>query len=1446
MTVLLTDEGLRFVDAADARHASAAAGVTVQFLTANPEHPNSPRLLAWKGSARLPGETNYFLGNDPARWRKHVRQFGRAAAQTAIPGVDVVVYGHQDRLEYDLQVAPGVNPADLRVNLSGTDEVNIDSVGDLVVNANGREIRMRKPIFRQRGKILDASPADTGYVLEADGTVGFRVGDYDPRATLVIDPSLSVGYATFLGGAGEDSAASIVFAGGKIYVGGTSTSAETFTGATGAGFGPQGGNSDFFIAEIDPTQTGPVSLKFLTFIGGSGTEAGGEIAVDGSGNVAILGTTTSPDYPVNDGSLRTTGLGGVAVNDAVITEIDKTFANLVYSTQFGGNGNEAAVAPGGIAFDSSGNIFVAMDTASTNLTTAPTAAPGPFQATYGGGDSDGFFAIFRPVVTAPTPHLKYCTYLGINAQATLTGVAVDSVGNAYLAGYTSDPLGTLVTTNGFQTTFGGGTYNGFIMKILPSGNGIDDLSYGTFLGGSINDEILAIAVGGGLPGTAYVTGSAQSKNFPVTDLSASGTIAPFQSTLRGDGNAFLSVVGQLPSGATKLTYSSYLGGSETDAGHGIFYAAPNQIYIAGSAKSWDLPWIYNFQPFSGDQDAFVAEMDPTSAGSASLIYATPLGGSAAAGAIATAQANGIAVDAAGNFYVAGATNAADFPIAGTTASGAQPSCESCQLNPPFDDAFLVQGLLSNTPTPAVSFNLGKVNFGSPMVGANNVPPSGVAVINTGGAPLTISAVNITGTNAADFSLIGASACSQGAIDPGQKCSFEVGFVASMVGPEQAFVTVTDNTPATSQSLAVVGSGSGPFAAVSPGSVNFGTQPIGTNTLADVTLTNSGNQPLSFTETLSGPDSSQFIPAIAGDTCSVSVLNAGQSCVVPIVFAPTTTGTLTAEVVFVDNSGGVTGSQQTVIITGVGTGAAPVLTIFPTSLNFGSQSVGVTSAAQIVTFTNNGSADLNVSSFTIAGASSTSFRYLAKGANACTLPTAHLLAGASCNLSVDFIPTAAGAVSAALTVTDNAQGSPQSVALSGNGGTTGISISPTSFSFAPESVGIASAQATASVKNTGTSPLSMTIAVTGADPADFAETDKCSQMPLGAGQTCMVYVTFNPTQAGSRSGVVQISDNAPQNPQTIPLSGTALQATAAVAPAGGLSFASQLAGTAGTAQNVTVTNSASGAAILSVNNVTLSPSGDFTLANNCKSGVAAGASCTIGVAFTPPVSSADAACGSTAGPQASVLKIFDNDPAGSQSVNVSGNVSDYCLVPPGATTATVTAGGTAQFSVAAQATGYTGTITMSCTATITKGSCSLNPTSITFTGNAPVPVQVSVTTTANALAAGFKSPANPTRSAPRLIFVLGLSMFLSVGGWFALRTSVKQGGASQGFAEQLRFAQSLILLVGLSLMLAACFGSSTNSVTPPGGTPVGTYPITITGTTASGGVTRTLGLSLTVQ
>jgi hypothetical protein len=496
----------------DDKHA-AHRRLQIEF-TRGVSPPAERTALVWKGIEALRAESNYFIGRDPNHWHTHVPHYARAEAHDALPGVDLVAYGNagadrnEGQLEFDLQIAPDSDASDLRIKISGADDLRLDSAGDLLVRLahkiadkmDDQQLVMHKPAVYEKvpGRELErdgavASPTskrtaiDGAYVLEPDGSLAFRIARRNPHATLVIDPSLSVVYSTFLGGAGEDTANSIAAdSSGKLYIGGTTTSASTFPESVTKTVGPGGGATDFFVAKIDPTLSGPSSLLYLTFLGGSGSESGGMIAVDNSSNVAITGTTTSTDFPVRDGSTRTSG-----PNDIAVAELGPTGATLVYSTLFGGNGSESTQNPGGIALDQSGEIFVASDTTSTDLP----VTTGAFQAANGGGVSDAFLAIFRPVVTAPTPHLKYCTYLGINAQVGVGGVAVDAGGNAYIAGFTSNPGVTFPTLNGYQTTYAGDPFDAFVIKIRPSGTGASDLAYGTFLGGAGLDQALAISVG---------------------------------------------------------------------------------------------------------------------------------------------------------------------------------------------------------------------------------------------------------------------------------------------------------------------------------------------------------------------------------------------------------------------------------------------------------------------------------------------------------------------------------------------------------------------------------------------------------------------------------------------------------------------------------------------------------------------------------------------------------------------------------------------------------------------------------------------------------------------------------------------------------------------------------------------------------------------------------------
>lgn len=1415
--------------------------------------------LNWQPMTKLATETNYLLGNDPNKWRTHVPHFARAEVSEVVPGVSLIAYGNDHGLEYDLRVAPGADISNLRVNISAADGERVDAGGDLVMTIAGHKARMKKPVIYEEWRESELAPpsrqaVEGGFLLASDGSVGFAVAGHDPAATLVIDPSLSVGYSTFLGGTGADSGNSIALdASGKVYVGGTTTSATTFVETSGTTIGSGGGPSDYFIAKFDPTQPGLNSLIYLTFIGGSGDEEGGAIAVDSSGNVAIAGTTTSADYPVTDGSTLTSSANGTPVNDAAITEIAPGGAKLVYSTLFGGNGNEATLSSGGIAMDSSGNIFVAMDTQSTNLTTAPaasTSVTGPFRPAYGGGISDGFLAIFRPVATPTAPNLKYCTYLGISAQATVTGVAVDSVGNAYITGYTSNPFDTLVTTNGFQTTYAGDPYDAFVMKILPSGNGPEDLSYGTYLGGAGSDKALAIAVGTGLPGTVYVTGTTQSTNFPITN-GTSGTIAAYQATLTGTSNAFLAVISQDPAtGRTHLAYSTFLGGSQSDAGHSVWLATPNRVYLAGIATSWDFPWQFNLQPFTGDADAFVAELDPTSGGNSSLLVSTPLGGTAAPGANATAAANGVAVDSAQNIYVTGATTAADFPTAVAFATGAQLTCASCQQAPPLPDAFVVELAPSAMSTPSVSFSAGKLNFGTQPVGSPTVPPQAVAVKNTGGAPLTISAVGLNGADSDDFSVANSATCTSAPIPVGGMCSLEVGFVPSVVGPEGVFLTLTDDAGTGSQSLEVVGAGSGPLAAYSPLTLDFGDVPVGTAPSLSVTLTNAGNQPLLISNILlSG--SSLFHPGSGNlsspPTCTVTGstsggMSPGASCSIFVEFLPVATGSFQAQIDVTDNSQGTSGALQVIAVTGSAVPAAPIASVSPAALTFATQPVGTTSGTQTVTLTNVGSAPLNLTTLAITGSNAASFGFFAGGAKACPLPGGAVGAGADCTIEVDFIPQGPGPVSATFSITDNASGSPQTVALSGTGiASTEVSVTPDSVAFGTQTVGLTSAPVGITLTNTGNAVMAISkIAVSPSSAIEFAQTNNCAAT-LGPKASCLINATFSAQQPGNWTATILLTDDAVQSPQAISLSGTSIPVSASLTPAGPINFGSQLAGTASAPSTLTVKNTGASPAVLKITSVSVADSSDFSITNNCSATVPASASCTLSVTFNPAAAPAGATCGSTSGVKNTTLSINDNAPGSPQTIALQASATDFCVDPPGLTTQTVAAGTPAAYQVdLVSFTGFTGSVALACSDPAAASTCTIQPSSVTVTGNVPAPIQVNVTTTAGTGTASAH-PAPATRLPPlapppaKALVVVVLAML-----WIAASARRRKRAA--------QLAQSVAITALLAVSLAACFGGS--SATTTTGTPSGTYTLTVTATYTPGGsstmVARSIPLTLIVQ
>ena len=450
---------------------------------------------AISGRDALPGKANYFIGNDPHRWRTNVPTYMKVHYKDVYPGIDLVFYGNQRQLEYDFIVAPGADLTPITFSLDGSDQLTVDAKGDLVLRFGDSDLRLQKPVVYQMVNGFK-QPIPGNYRLEDQHHIGFQVAVYDRSKPLIIDPTLA--YSTYLGGSGGDQGQSIaVDAAGNAFVTGHTQSVNfpTTAGRFQTTFG--GGSEDVFVTKLNPTGS---SLVYSTYLGGSGDDFGLGIALDSSTNAYVTGLTASTNFPTS-GAFQPALAGSF---DAFITKLDSTGSMLIYSSFLGGadldRGNE-------IALDSLTNAYVTGQTSSTNF---PTTL-GSFDTTYNGG-GDAFVTKINPTGSG----LVYSTYLG-GSGGTDSGqdIVVDAGGNAYVTGSVeSSDFPTI--TGAFQTAHAGGT-DAFVSKLNATGSG---LVYSTFLGGNSLDFGGGIAIDSLM--NAYVTGYAASSNFPTTP----GTFQP--------------------------------------------------------------------------------------------------------------------------------------------------------------------------------------------------------------------------------------------------------------------------------------------------------------------------------------------------------------------------------------------------------------------------------------------------------------------------------------------------------------------------------------------------------------------------------------------------------------------------------------------------------------------------------------------------------------------------------------------------------------------------------------------------------------------------------------------------------------------------------------------------------------------------------------------------------
>jgi hypothetical protein len=565
-----------------------------------------------------PGRVNYLLGNDPSKWRTGLSTYREVVYRQLWPGIDMVFRGEQGRLKYEFRLAPGADPASIRLAYRGAERLALGPAGDLRIRTALGVLRDSRPASYQLvgGKRVAVA---SRYELAQD-TYGFAVGAYDRGRPLVIDPGLV--YSTYVGGSGSEGGLGIaVDALGYSYVTGftDSTDFPTSAGASDTTF--NGGSTDAFVTKMNAAGSG---LVYSTYLGGSLPDEGDEIAIDAAGSAYVTGITQSADFPT---MLAFQASHGGGVNDAFVAKLNPTGSGLVYSTYLGGTSYDIGH---GIALDPAGSAYVTGSTLSSDF---PTTAGASDTSVNGGGDA--FVTKLNPAGSG----LAFSTYLGGSQRDGGEGIALDLVGNVHVTGSTES--GDFPTTAGASNTTFNGVDDAFVARLNAAGSG---LVYSTYLGGSSNDEGSAIAVDAA--GNAFVSGSTRSSDFPTTagalDTSFNFGIDVFVTKLNATGSG--------------LVYSTYLGGSQVDEGFGIAVDVAGNADVTGDTASPEFPTTQGAFTAShsdpGDFDAFVTKLNAAGSG---LIYSTYLGGSN------SEVGFGIAADAAGNAYVTGVTYSTDFP-----------------------------------------------------------------------------------------------------------------------------------------------------------------------------------------------------------------------------------------------------------------------------------------------------------------------------------------------------------------------------------------------------------------------------------------------------------------------------------------------------------------------------------------------------------------------------------------------------------------------------------------------------------------------------------------------------------------------------------------------------------------------------------------------------------------
>ncbi|MGA7155460.1 MAG: choice-of-anchor D domain-containing protein [Acidobacteriaceae bacterium] len=1128
-TLYLADRDATIVHAPHEKNGAASA-LHMQWL-------NASAAASVEGDARITANSNYLIGPDASQWHSSVPNYQRVKLNNLYPGIDLVYYGNHNRLEYDLTIAPGANPDLIRLRVDGARHIRLDKItGDLVIrDAVGGEMRLHKPLLYQGPAEQKTQHTVAGhYILTARNIVSFAVGAYDHAQPLVIDPY--VVYSTVFGGSVTSGGypanlltGMAVDSSGYIYLHGITnytnlpTTAGAFQPSCNAFSSTQ--CSNYFVAKFDTTQSGAASLIYATYLGGTETKIGAgqqsaiytqanSLAVDSAGDAYITGYSSTYNYPTTANAYSTTcGWGGsTSCYGGVLSKLNPTGTALLYSTYFPTTyfGSYGVTEPVMIAVDASQTAYI-----------AGLASPG-LVTTDGSADTAGgtapFIAAFDTTKTG-TASLVYSEYLSLNQTDPITVIAADANGNAYLAGDlwpANNPAAGLTSApiilNGFQTTTGNSVGVGPVLLRLDHTGAI---TYASYIGSSNTDpgtyHLGALSVDA--TGIAYVGGGVATPAPVMNGLSVTSGIT---------AGAYLAKVNTNLTGTASLLYASFLIADANNASSltGLANTSSGLVGFVGYtsfAPTSDIEVNPLTQPANSETGIgvqFAGVLDTTQTGDAALTFLSYIDG-------AQGELTSVSFDPtnANNLIIGGLAdigNALD-PFLSVAASYA--TSEGNTISPPFFYKISLTSPSNLTVSPP------SLTFGNQALTTTSASQP-VTVKNTGTTAVTFTSI----TASAQFAETDTCGTSLAA---SSSCTVNVTFTPTATGSQTGSLTLTDSDPSSPQSVTLAGTGTNgtPQATLTPGTVPFGNQAITTTSSAQVVvLSNPGTAALSITGvSITGSNPTDF----ADTSACGSSLAAGSSCNISVTFTPASATTFSASLTVADNA---TGSPQKASLTGTGT-ASPQAALSPATLAFPSTTVGSSAAALSTTLTNSGNTTLNISSITLTGANPGDFTI---SANTCGTT---LAASASCKISVTFTPASAASFTAAVSVADDASGSPQTATLSGTGTSPLVpkaTLSPTSLSFSNQNTGTTSAAQMVTLSNPGTATLDITsISIGGANASDFAISSNTCGATLAASANCSISVTFAPPAISNYTATLSVADNATDSPQTTTLGGSGI-------------------------------------------------------------------------------------------------------------------------------------------------------------------------------------------------------------------------------------------------------------------------------------------------------------------